>query len=479
MMHVLDTIASLQGDDGRVVLGREETTKIDHAARQILSRLGFRVEHPTYQQKLKASGYHVDGSVIRVEEARLDKLLGLVPRQDEGRHTGQGQVNVGYLCNQIYDADLDAIRSPSRQDLDRATVVALSLPEVGRVRPLFEPKDIPGSEDVLMLDVMLRRTKRSDWYGEILKRPSIPIMLDMCSVVAGSREEALKRGMLIYHAFITSPLKYDNQTLDFALAALAAGLPVRFGSPMSISGVSAPITFAGTLAMALAEAYTGLVLSELFGQPWEPAMSPICLDPQTGMSQYSGPDRVLLSLATCDILRHLGLGGGIGHNTKTDASKPGLLAGIEKAYSAMLNLLAGQPPDITAGGQLGPGGLVACIEQIVIDCEIVSMLNRLVRGIEVNDETLALDLIFEMGFDGRYMEQEHTAAHFRSEQWLPTIVRRLGTSAWNAEKPDMLEAARKRVKDILATNDPRALDPKQEAELDRIVGTHSLPAARQ
>jgi trimethylamine--corrinoid protein Co-methyltransferase len=187
-----------------------------------------------------------------------------------------------------------------------------------------------------------------------------------------------------------------------------------------------------------------------------------------------------MSLASRDIYRYLGLEmgpmGGVGHLTTSDACKPGIHAGIEKAYTAALNLLLGAAPYISHGGMLGPGGLVGSIEQIVIDAEIVSMLDRLSQGFEVNDETLALDAIMEVGFDGTFMAHEHTAAHFRRELWLPRIIRRLNPSAWNEEKPDMLSAARAKVKEILASNDPRALERSQERELDRIVARIGMNA---
>jgi len=472
--RILERVVSLEGDDRYVVLSPADAAKIDEAARAIIARMGFRVAHPAVLDKLRKHGYTVDGNVVRVTDASLEGLLAARARDEQVRCTGPGGVRVGYLANQIYDADADLVRYPMRDDLDRATVVGLSLPEVTRVMALFEPKDLPGYEDVVMLDVMLRRVGPGNFRGEVMNRASIPLIRRMYEVAVGSFEEARSKRMLIHHAFVTSPMKYDFETLDLALVALDAGVPVRIGASMNVAGVSAPVTFAGTLALALAENYSGLVLSDLFGEPWEPGLAPIVMDQQTGASLYCGPDRAILSLATRDIYRYLGVEmgplGAIGHLTTSDACKPGILAGIEKAYTAMLNLSAGAPPYISHGGMLGPGGLVGSIEQIVIDAEIISMLNRLVAVMEVNDETLALDLIMEMGFDGNYMEQPHTAAHFRGELWLPHIVRRLSPSAWNKEKPDMLDEARKKVKEILATEDPRALDPARERELDAVVG---------
>ncbi|MCE9616109.1 MAG: trimethylamine methyltransferase family protein [Lentisphaerae bacterium] len=473
MMEVFERLAARRGDDGFVVLKRADVLKIDAAARRLVEELGFKVGHPVVLDMLRRRGYRVDGDVVHVHEAALDVLIRNIPKVPEPRRAATGGVRVGYFANQIYDADADVVRYPTRADLDRATIVGLSLPEVTEVTALFEPKDVPGYEDVLMLDVMLRRVK-TPTRCDILSRHSIPLMLRMCDIAYGSREEVLRRRVLMQHAFITSPLTYDHDTLDFALAALAEGIWVRCGATMCVAGVSAPVTLAGTLTMSLAEVYTGLVMSDLFGQPWEPGIAPIVMDQRTGASLYCGPDRTLLSLASRDLYRHIGVDmgpmGSIGHLTSSDACKPGIQAGMEKAYTAMLNVLAGVPPYISHGGGLGPGGLVGSLEQIVIDCELMSILNRLVTGIDVNDDTIALDLMLQLGFGGGYMSESHTAEHFRKELWLPRIIKRLNPSAWNDEKPDMLGEARKKVKEILATQDPRALDPRQEKDLDAVVG---------
>lgn len=97
------------------------------------------------------------------------------------------------------------------------------------------------------------------------------------------------------------------------------------------------------------------------------------------------------------------------------------------------------------------------------------MLNRPITGIDVSDETIAHDLITHVGIGGNSLAEEHTATHFRDELWFPSLIERLNPSAWNDEKPDMLQAARAKAKAILASHDPRALTPEQEEALDAMV----------
>ncbi len=473
MLKIFKTLNELQGKDGYLVIDKSDCLKIDAVAKRILSEIGFKVSHPKMLEILKQKGYKIDGEVVKVKESQLEKLLENVKKESKNQKVVsdtiyEGKIIVGYLANQIYDAEKDVIRYPTRKDLDEATIVGLSLPEVEKVYPLFEPKDIPGYEDVLILDVFLRRVKNPERI-EILNKASINKMIEMCKVVAGSKEDVIKNNMLVYYAFLISPLKYDFITIDIAFECLENGIPVRFGSPMTIAGATGPVTLAGTLSLCLAEAYTGLILSDITNQKWEPAMAPIVMDQSTGASLYSGPEKALLSMAVGDIYKYLGLGGGIGHLTQSDECKPGIQAGIEKAYSAMLFMFAGLPPTINNAGLLGPGGLVGSIEQIVIDAEIISMFNRIIRGIEVNEDTLAYEIIKKVGIEGNFLAEEHTASHFRKELWLPKIIKRLNPSAWNAERTDMLQEARKRVKKIIEENDPKIITQQQEIELNKIL----------
>lgn len=472
MLNIINSIRSLQDKHAYVVLSKDGASEIDRHARRLLSEVGFKVEHPRMLSMLNGAGYNVHDKVVRVTPEQIEELLDAerkrrrpaVPPDEPG-------VYVGYLANQLYDADIDQVRYPTREDLDHALVVALNVPHVLGIGPLFEPKDCPlNMTDIAMLEIMLRRLPKPS-RCEVLNISSIPAMLKMCAVAAGSIEKALHREMLIQYAFITSPLMYDHGTIELAFAALDQGIPVRFGAPMTIAGASGPITFAGTLTVCLAEAYTGLVLSSVTGQCWEMGMAPVVMDQATGVTQYAGPDRILLSAATLDLARYLGtaFGGPFIPHLASDATKPGLLAGIEKVCIAMLCLLGGSQPIIVMAGQLGPGGLVGSIEQVLIDAEIIGMLDRLVKGIEVSKETIAYDLIARIGIGGSFLSEEHTVEHFRNELWFPTLIKRLSPSAWNEEKADMLGMARKRVKDILASHDPRALTPEQEKDITAIA----------
>jgi trimethylamine--corrinoid protein Co-methyltransferase len=143
-------------------------------------------------------------------------------------------------------------------------------------------------------------------------------------------------------------------------------------------------------------------------------------------------------------------------------------AGVEKALSVIFPVLAGA----TGIGTLGhvENAVAFSFEQLVIDDEIVGYIRRMLEGFEVNEETIAFDVIKEVGIGGNFLAHPHTASSFRKEFWLPKLMERMPWGAWNAQEVKGLEAkARARAHDLLAHHHPEPLDEEQTREIDKIV----------
>jgi trimethylamine--corrinoid protein Co-methyltransferase len=107
---------------------------------------------------------------------------------------------------------------------------------------------------------------------------------------------------------------------------------------------------------------------------------------------------------------------------------------------------------------------------LVLDDELCGLILRLARGIEVNEETLALDLIKQVGWQGHYLDQLHTAQHYRQEHCLPKLLRRDSREVWERKgSKTALDLARERVRDLLAKHEPRQLDPAVEKEMEKYI----------
>jgi trimethylamine--corrinoid protein Co-methyltransferase len=161
---------------------------------------------------------------------------------------------------------------------------------------------------------------------------------------------------------------------------------------------------------------------------------------------------------------HLPFQGGTG----IEATVPDAQAGYERALQVLTNALAGTNFIHLSIGMMEQM-LLASYEQCVIDDEIIGAAFRIARGIEVNEETLAIDVIREIGPGGSFLGHDHTARNFRREFWFPKVTNRETYPGWMAAGgKDMRQRANERARQLLATHHPRPLTPEQERELDRI-----------
>lgn len=250
---------------------------------------------------------------------------------------------------------------------------------------------------------------------------------------------------------------------------------VKRGFPQSVdtmpaSGTTAPGSSAGTLALGLAETLGALTLAYAIDP--EATVSLDLCPTLTAMDSmiypYAGADRIPLVTAAMQMLTDFyGRPGGC-HGGKTDACRPGVQAGMEKALSIIFPVLAGA----TGVGTLGhlENALTFSYEQLVIDDAIAGYVRRMLAGFEVNEETLAFEVIQEIGIGGNFLSHPHTADHFRQEFYLPDIVERLPWAAWEAQEVRGMEAkAREKASRILATHDSCPLDAAQERETGAIL----------
>jgi trimethylamine--corrinoid protein Co-methyltransferase len=304
---------------------------------------------------------------------------------------------------------------------------------------------------------------------ETFRVEDIDYLNRIAEVVRGSAEAARRQPILIGYGEAKSPLTIDENMAAIFVEYVRRGIPQSMDT-MPAGGTTAPATSAGTLALGLAETLGALTLAYAIDE--EAVISLDVCPALTSMSStifpYAGADRLPLVTAAMQMLAdYYGRPGGC-HGGKTDACVPGVQAGMEKALSIIFPVLAGA----TGVGTLGAveNALTFSFEQLVIDDAIAGYIRRMLQGFEVNEETLAFEVIREVGIGGNYLLHPHTAENFRKEFYLPDIVERMSWSAWEAQDVRGMEAkAREKAARILAEHHPRPLDAAQEREIDAIV----------
>jgi len=296
----------------------------------------------------------------------------------------------------------------------------------------------------------------------------------MAKVVAGGAEQLRRKKLLTYFAEAVSPLRYAPHTLEIMLKMAEYESPIYLG-PMVTTGGSGPVTLAGTLAMHNAEILHGLTLIYLLNP--RQAVIYSChahaLDLSRGAIQYGAPEQALLASAASQLAQKYGLAV-CGNVMLTDSNMADYQAGFEAGATAAYALAAGW--DMLGFLGFGTIGVVGSgvghsLEMMIIQDEALSYLKRMLASFEVNDETLALDVIREAGIGGNFLAQPHTVKHMRRELWRSGgIFPRLDYQAWaDAGAESTLDRAAARLDEILRNYPPEpVLDPHKAKLLQEI-----------
>jgi trimethylamine--corrinoid protein Co-methyltransferase len=269
----------------------------------------------------------------------------------------------------------------------------------------------------------------------------------------------------------SSPLEHSRDSIDKLLFCADTGIPSIY-SPAPLAGATAPITTAGHVAQGLAEALFGLVLHQLRrpGAPIVLGMGPAVLDMATAQSSYNAPEYLRSYACIVEMVKWLDLPNW-GYGGTSDAQLVDAQAGMEAAELTLLSLLLGSNLNHDVGYL--DFGLSGSFEQIVIVAEYIALNRRLLGGIVVDKETLALDVIADAGPGGNFLGKRHTAKHLRGTQWRPQVFNRLGRERWLEEGGlDLRERARRRALALLAAHQPPPLPQATTARIDELIDAY-------
>jgi trimethylamine--corrinoid protein Co-methyltransferase len=255
------------------------------------------------------------------------------------------------------------------------------------------------------------------------------------------------------------------------------GLPTVF-TPGLLTGASGPVTIAGGLVQGNAEMLAGFVLAQLIreGTPLIYGGGVLPIDMRTTLMSYASPEFMMGACALKDMARHYRLP--MFHFAGcSDAKTFDQQASLEGALWVMLAALNGG--NLVHDMGYIDNGLTTSYQQLVVMDEVVGLVARFMEGIEVTEETMALEVIDQVGPGGQYLAEEHTLRHFR-RNWFPTLLDRSNYSAWCENgKQSLGERAAARARQLLETHKPTPLPSKVSGRLADLVaraGQRSLPA---
>lgn len=459
-------------------LSDDQVERLHHASLEILERTGVRLFEPRALELLKKKGVQVEeGNRVYIPAGLVEWALTVAPKRTvlcdrHGRRVMPLERNnvfygPGSDCPNVIDLHTGERRPGTIQDVVDSTIVCDALPNIDFLMSFCIANDLPQEKyDRHQMRAMLSNSTKPILFVTTEFDGCVDV-IKMAEAVAGG-EEALRRNPICAcYINVTHPMRHNQEALQKLLFLSAKGLPTTY-TPVVLRGATGPVTAAGAIALANAGELVGLVLAQLNREG-----APVILtggvndmmDMKTMVDAYADPtNRVMLvELAHRYGLPIFGLTG------CSDSKIPDEQAAAEAAFSIILETLAGAQMAHDVGYL--EGGMCNSIEQIVICNELIAYTKHFMRGLEINDETLALDVINEVGPDGNYLNSRHTLKHYK-EDWYPELFDRRNYGDWQAKGATTLrQRAREKALQILETHKPEPLPADVQRRLDEIIGS--------
>ncbi len=416
-------------------------------------------------QIVKAPGYLIEEALKKAPPAYT--LAARDPAQDlplDGNHVFVGTDGCGVEVIDIHSGER---RRSCLQDVVDIARVADYLEEVGfhwvAVSAQDKPPHTRGLHELKAIwDNSTKHAQTESIYSEKEARAAI----EMAAVIAGGREALRKRPVLSIMQCTAPPLGHDGGSLDAALIGAEAGVPVGFMT-MASCLTTGPATLAGNLVVGNAEVISATALIQLAypGAPVFYAAAQTASDLRTGAYTGGGPEDYLFGAATNVLSDFYNIPLSMG-SFATGAKEPNWQAGVDNSLSTFMACVV--MSDMLLGVGFLHGSRIWSYAQMLLDCEIFSIIHKMMQGIVVDDETLALDTIRAVGPGGNFLKQKHTLRHMR-EIFLPQFMDRRPYNEWQEKGDGPADWALAKARQILETHQPDLLDEKTSAELQAII----------
>lgn len=471
------------------VLSPDAVKKVHEASLSVLERTGVKMTSKTWLQHMADAGCRVDFEEERVwfDPSFVEEKVKLAPSQyllaardpnlDFVVGTGQTYLSTDGCQPDILDWQSKERRRGQKADLAQITRLADALPEISFHWQPVSATDYPDYVRPLHeVEAQLLNTAKHIQQMTVVDPWNARGMVEMLEVVAGSREALRERPLMSNFQCAISPLSWEGEPLE-AMGVLAeAGIPVGMCS-MPLAGATGPSTFAGLLTIANAEILSGIAALQTIypGHPTFSAMYATTMNMNTGdLNLGWGPEDLTAEMASGQLGRYYGIPSSAGV-FGTGAKRPDWQAGVQNALSGFSKMLCPSDMIVAAGALYGCN--VFSPEELVLDTQIFSLLSRLVKGYDFDEETIALDVVENVGPASHFLGEEHTRNHMR-DFWVSPVFNRDSWENWEeAGQPDPSDHAHRRVEEILSTHEPLPLEGDQIEELRRIVDTYQRERA--
>lgn len=472
------------------VLSETDIQKIHQAALTLLEEVGLAdapesgVAHLTRAGAVLGDDGRLRFPPALVEDtiARANReitLFGRDPRHD--LQLGGARVHFGTAGAAVSLVDVDgrSYRDSTLADLHDAARIADRLDNIHFVQRPMVARDLSDNREMDLNTLYACCAGTTKHVGTSFSDPAnVPDALELLHMIAGGEAAWRERPFVSNsNCFVVPPMKFATEACETMEACIEGGMPVLLLSA-GMAGATTPSTIAGAIAQSVAECLAGLVYVNAV-RPGAPAIFgtwPFGLDLRSGAMTGGSGEQALLTAGCAQMHRYYGLPGGAAAGM-TDAKLPDMQAGWEAMCSNVMAGLSGLNMVYEAAG-MHASLLGFCHESLILGDDLIGHALRCVRGIEVDDETLALDQVREvcLGGPGHYLGTAQTLKRMQSDYVYPATAGRMSPKEWaETGKPDLVADATARKEAILAERAPARFDPATDAAIRARFPIH-LPA---
>ena len=448
---------------------------LQEATLHILEEVGVQFPSEKALSIFADHGARVDhrSQIVRIPQDLVRRAMATVPRYfhlgardpscDFDLEDGATYFTTDGCGVETIDLETRQRRPSCKADVGRMAHIVDYLPSMAFYWPMVSAQDHGKTAPLHELDASWNNTSKHVQSETLMGAAPARYALEMATVIAGSKEELRRRPLFSLVVCTIAPLVQDKEGIEGALALAEAGIPVVFLA-MPTLGTTAPATFAGALALADAEIISGTVLLQLAfpGAPVSHSVMQAWADPRSG-EYVPYPLDSRCRFAAVDMAHHWGMssfGGAFG----TESEMPGTWqAAADVALDPFLVGLAAA--EWVTGIGLNRTFTRLYPEAIMLDDDLYHRARYALMGMNVSPETLALDVIGNVGPGGHFLGQKHTRKHMRTAM-VPAITHQRDREG---RYRDPLEVAREKVRWILDNYQPEPLEAAQKSELARIL----------
>ena len=448
------------------VLSTDEIRRIHDASAKILSTIGINVPDTEVLRRCEAYGAQIDydKEIMRIPQKALEDVLDAIRAQNrEHFETERKRRDIdAHISTQVFYTDYmtKTTRYGLRDDNLKGIALCEKLQNFPYADPVVVPSDVPDqiSDLICFQDLYKYSTKPGATY--ILTPLSAKYILELNQLMGKNTKYLLET---------ISPLSFKKDTLEMARLFADNGCELNIG-PMCMSGATAPVTVAGTVTLENTEILASMFIVYVLTGKVSGYSAPVhSMDMKTMLCSFGSANQALFAVAHTQMANYYGVCA-MTNAGLTDALMPDFQGGFEKGLTACFNYLSGCRC-MGAEGIVGADQGIS-LEQLVLDNEWVNYYNYVAQGIEVTEDTIGLDAIFEAGIKGNFLDNDHTLDYWQDSYLQSNIFMRDNFNNWtNMGQPELLDRAHAFVEDATRGYRERTpvISPSLCEEIDRIV----------